>query len=112
MCPSAFSNTLVMDVEGTDGRERGEDQVRRNSSTYPYDWGLTQIRISNASLPCLAWHLPRFCLSTCGNTKSDFIRAPTWASLRPYSRLTLVCSAPAVMVARQGQCYTLDRATR
>jgi hypothetical protein len=26
MCPSAFSSTLVMDVEGTDGRERGEDQ--------------------------------------------------------------------------------------
>lgn len=26
MCPSAYSSTLVMDVEGTDGRERGEDQ--------------------------------------------------------------------------------------
>ncbi len=26
MCPSAYSPTLVMDVEGTDGRERGEDQ--------------------------------------------------------------------------------------
>jgi hypothetical protein len=26
MCPSKYSSTLVMDVEGTDGRERGEDQ--------------------------------------------------------------------------------------
>ncbi|WVQ81742.1 protein SEY1 [Cryptococcus sp. DSM 104549] len=26
MCPSAYGSTLVMDVEGTDGRERGEDQ--------------------------------------------------------------------------------------
>lgn len=26
MCPSTFSPTIVMDVEGTDGRERGEDQ--------------------------------------------------------------------------------------
>lgn len=26
MSPSAYSSTLVMDVEGTDGRERGEDQ--------------------------------------------------------------------------------------
>ncbi|BEI94567.1 uncharacterized protein CcaverHIS019_0701390 [Cutaneotrichosporon cavernicola] len=26
MCPSAYSAALVMDVEGTDGRERGEDQ--------------------------------------------------------------------------------------
>lgn len=26
MCPSAYSSALVMDVEGTDGRERGEDQ--------------------------------------------------------------------------------------
>lgn len=26
MCPSSFSSTIVMDVEGTDGRERGEDQ--------------------------------------------------------------------------------------
>ena len=26
MCPSKFSSTIVMDVEGTDGRERGEDQ--------------------------------------------------------------------------------------
>ncbi|ODN80608.1 protein SEY1 [Cryptococcus amylolentus CBS 6039] len=26
MCPSEYSSALVMDVEGTDGRERGEDQ--------------------------------------------------------------------------------------
>ncbi|GHJ84624.1 hypothetical protein NliqN6_1026 [Naganishia liquefaciens] len=26
MCPSKYSSTIIMDVEGTDGRERGEDQ--------------------------------------------------------------------------------------
>jgi len=28
MCRGRGMNVLVMDVEGTDGRERGEDQVR------------------------------------------------------------------------------------
>lgn len=28
MCKGKGANTMVMDVEGTDGRERGEDQVR------------------------------------------------------------------------------------
>jgi hypothetical protein len=28
MCRGKGMNVLVMDVEGTDGRERGEDQVR------------------------------------------------------------------------------------
>ena len=28
MCKAKNANLLVMDVEGTDGRERGEDQVR------------------------------------------------------------------------------------
>lgn len=28
MCKAKGANLLVMDVEGTDGRERGEDQVR------------------------------------------------------------------------------------
>ena len=28
MCRAAGLNLMVMDVEGTDGRERGEDQVR------------------------------------------------------------------------------------
>ena len=27
MCRGAGMNVMVMDVEGTDGRERGEDQV-------------------------------------------------------------------------------------
>jgi protein SEY1 len=29
MCRGKDMNVMVMDVEGTDGRERGEDQVRR-----------------------------------------------------------------------------------
>jgi hypothetical protein len=28
MCKAQQMNLMVMDVEGTDGRERGEDQVR------------------------------------------------------------------------------------
>jgi hypothetical protein len=28
MCRGKKMNVMVMDVEGTDGRERGEDQVR------------------------------------------------------------------------------------
>jgi hypothetical protein len=28
MCRGKDMNVMVMDVEGTDGRERGEDQVR------------------------------------------------------------------------------------
>lgn len=32
MCKAKEQPLLVMDVEGTDGRERGEDQVRRGSS--------------------------------------------------------------------------------
>lgn len=28
MCRGKEMNVMVMDVEGTDGRERGEDQVR------------------------------------------------------------------------------------
>lgn len=38
MCKGKGMNVMVMDVEGTDGRERGEDQVRhaaiRNFSIY------------------------------------------------------------------------------
>ena len=33
MCKGKGMNVLVMDVEGTDGRERGEDQVRRDRLT-------------------------------------------------------------------------------
>ena len=32
MCKGKDMNVLVMDVEGTDGRERGEDQVCLNAS--------------------------------------------------------------------------------
>lgn len=31
MCRSKDTNIMVMDVEGTDGRERGEDQVYTTS---------------------------------------------------------------------------------
>lgn len=39
-CRTAASNIVVLDVEGTDGRERGEDQVRRLRSAPSYPAGL------------------------------------------------------------------------
>lgn len=72
MCPSAFSSTLVMDVEGTDGRERGEDQVSHRIG------GSLTLRTLNASLPCSVLLLQKSCLSTFGNTRSDCIKVPTW----------------------------------
>ena len=34
MCRGKNMNVLVLDVEGTDGRERGEDQVRSGDSRF------------------------------------------------------------------------------
>ena len=36
MCRGKGMNVMVMDVEGTDGRERGEDQVRSIVGPAPY----------------------------------------------------------------------------
>ncbi|ORY32882.1 RHD3/Sey1 [Naematelia encephala] len=46
MCPSAFSSTLVMDVEGTDGRERGEDQDFERKSAL-FSLASTEVLIVN-----------------------------------------------------------------
>ena len=51
MCRGHDMNVLVMDVEGTDGRERGEDQVRLLSSVNSNNLN-PLLRISNASLRC------------------------------------------------------------
>jgi hypothetical protein len=45
MCRGRDMNVMVMDVEGTDGRERGEDQVRhfyplRSLRAHPSHLGL------------------------------------------------------------------------
>jgi hypothetical protein len=34
MCRGKGMNVLVMDVEGTDGRERGEDQARSGGPSF------------------------------------------------------------------------------
>jgi hypothetical protein len=34
MCRGEGMNVMVMDVEGTDGRERGEDQVRVSADSF------------------------------------------------------------------------------
>ncbi|ORX35730.1 RHD3/Sey1 [Kockovaella imperatae] len=46
MCPSAYSSTLVMDVEGTDGRERGEDQDFQRKSAL-FSLASTEVLIVN-----------------------------------------------------------------
>jgi GTPase Era involved in 16S rRNA processing len=46
MCPSSYSSTLVMDVEGTDGRERGEDQDFERKSAL-FSLASTEVLIVN-----------------------------------------------------------------
>lgn len=46
MCPSKYSSTLVMDVEGTDGRERGEDQDFERKSAL-FSLASTEVLIVN-----------------------------------------------------------------
>ena len=56
MCPSKYSSTLVMDVEGTDGRERGEDQDFERKSAL-FSLASTEVLIVNM------WYVPRQALS-------------------------------------------------
>lgn len=46
LCPSSYSSTLVMDVEGTDGRERGEDQDFERKSAL-FSLASTEVLIVN-----------------------------------------------------------------
>lgn len=62
------SNILVLDVEGTDGRERGEDQVQYSSKN----------RILNENLLYFHSQLPKFLLSTCLKTQLDCTMAPIY----------------------------------
>ena len=73
-------NVMVMDVEGTDGRERGEDQVCVWGSRVLFLEVYTDDRRRISSESQLSSPLPprRFSSSTCGNTKLAFIRARTW----------------------------------
>ena len=85
MCRGHDMNVLVMDVEGTDGRERGEDQVRLPSFANSNNLNPV-LRISNANLRCSPLRHQKFSLSTSGSTKSVCIKAPIWDSLRPCLR--------------------------
>lgn len=61
MCKGKEMDVMVMDVEGTDGRERGEDQA----STTTYDCGITidcAPRTLRESPLCSRWPLQRCCL--------------------------------------------------
>jgi hypothetical protein len=85
MCPSSFSSTLVMDVEGTDGRERGEDQDFERKSAL-FSLASTEVLLVNLWCVChrhllspakftdVLYCLP--CLT--GNTRSVYTKARTW----------------------------------
>ena len=78
-------NVLVMDVEGTDGRERGEDQVRLYTSVNSIHLN-PLLRTLNASQRYSPLRRRKFSSSTYGNTKLVCIKVPTWVFLRPCSR--------------------------
>lgn len=92
-------SVLVMDVEGTDGRERGEDQVRfyllrcRILLMTPHRT-LSESRLSSPL------QSRRSSSSTSGSTKLDSTRAPTWDSSRPSSKSTSPCSSQRKIRAR------------
>jgi hypothetical protein len=59
MCRGEDMSVMVMDVEGTDGRERGEDQVwREHASFHPHSRVVR--RISKGNLPFSPSLLPKF----------------------------------------------------
>jgi hypothetical protein len=85
MCRGHDMNVLVMDVEGTDGRERGEDQVRLHTSVNSSHLN-PLLRTLNASQRYSPLRRRKFSLSTYGSTKLVCIKVPTWVFLRPCSR--------------------------
>jgi hypothetical protein len=54
MCRGKDMDVMVMDVEGTDGRERGDDQVRHFSACLQ-QFVMCISRTSNANLLCSLW---------------------------------------------------------
>ena len=59
MCRGKDMSVMVMDVEGTDGRERGEDQVwPEHSSFHPHSRVVG--RISKGNPLCSPSLLPKF----------------------------------------------------
>ena len=71
-------DVLVMDVEGTDGRERGEDQVRLYCRKYIRRLILLS-RILSANPLSFRWPPPKSFSSIYGSTRSVFTKAPIWA---------------------------------
>jgi hypothetical protein len=81
-------NVMVMDVEGTDGRERGEDQVRAFLLVVGRDVTGHESRTLSAKQLFSPWPRPRCSSLTCGSTKSAYTKARTWACSKPYSKST------------------------
>jgi hypothetical protein len=71
---------MVMDVEGTDGRERGEDQVLSCPLHVAAVLKLTYcVRTLSASRRSFPSPLRRSLLSTFGNTRLVYTKAQIWA---------------------------------
>ena len=101
MCRGRDMGVMVMDVEGTDGRERGEDQVRRCFLHVLMSRNILSIsRILNGNLPSSRWRPLKSSSLISGNTKSVFTKAPTWLCSRLYSRSTSVCSERGLVTGK------------
>ena len=99
MCRGKDTNVMVMDVEGTDGRERGEDQARVVAYCLSISsvFSNTLCRISNANLLYSLLHLLRCSSLTYGSIKSGFTRAQIWA----YSKLYLRSTSASLVKSRK-----------
>lgn len=82
-------NVLVMDVEGTDGRERGEDQAcGLHGHSQPWSDTCLPFRTLSANLPSSRWPSQRSLSSTFGSTRSACTKAQTWDCSRRCLRST------------------------
>lgn len=86
MCRGQDMNVMVMDVEGTDGRERGEDQVSMALSYFASICSFMLSRTSSANQHYSRWPPPKCSSSICGSTKLVSTREQTWAFSRPFSK--------------------------
>lgn len=77
------SDILIMDVEGTDSRERGDEQVHFDSEA-----SSKSTRTLNVDLRCSHSPYQKSLSLICGNIKSVSIKAQTWVFSKPSLKLT------------------------
>jgi hypothetical protein len=92
MCRGKNMNVMVMDVEGTDGRERGEDQVCKCAHVHKLHHTDNLLRTLNVNPPYSLWLPPKSSSSIYGSIKWAYTKGPTWAFSKQCSRSILVYS--------------------